>query len=287
MASTLKADMFVPEIATDVASAEFPNELALGFAGSPFVTVIPEDQLGDEGDTVKFPRYNALTDMGDLSEDVAMTPEKLNTAQDTATVVVGGKAVEITDWADLASRGDPSEEVGRQIAALAARWADKKIVTEAETSALSVDTNATFTWASFVDAIIGQWGDRAMSNVGGLVVHSKVMGDVMKLPEFIKSNELGSQGAIQTGFIGQIGTYPVYVSDRLTTIPAANGAGTPTEYVNLVLKRGAIGLKFQRQLLVEQDRDILKKSTVIAADVRAAFHLYFGVPSPVIKLQTQ
>lgn len=282
MAQTLKADVFVPEIATDVATAEFPNQLALGFGGSPFVTVIPEDTLGDEGDTVKFPRYNALSEMGDLSEGTAMVAEKMTTAQDTAVVVVGGKAVEITDWASLASRGDPSEEVGRQVATLAARWADKKIVAEAETSALDHTVAATFSWNAFVDAIITDWGDRAMSDVGGLVVHSKVMGDIMKLAEFTKADQLGQPGALTRGFIGNIGGYPVYVSDRLTVT-----AGAPNTYTNLILKRGAIGIKFQRQLLVEQDRDILMKSTVIAADIRAAFHLFYASPSPVIKLVTQ
>lgn len=283
MATTVKSGLFVPEVATEVASAEFPSKLALGVAGSPFVRPFPPvDAIGEEGDTVKFERYDALGDFAAMTEDVALTPEALTTSEDTASVQVAGKAVEITDFASLAARGDPSEEVGKQIAKLAARYVDSRLIVEAETTTLTSDLAGTATWAGFVDAIITNWGDKAMESVGGIVVHSKVMGDLMKLDEFKKADLLGQPGAVIRGFVGVMGSYPVYVSDRLTV-----NTGTPDTYDNLILKRGALGLKFQRQLLVETDRDILKKNDVIAADVRFAVHLFYGTPGPAIKWNTQ
>jgi len=283
MAATLKSDAFVPEVATEVATAEFPNKLVLGFPGSPFMRAFPpEAALGQEGDEVKFPRWNPLGEFEQLTEDVAMTPEKLSHSMDSSAVQVGGKAAEITDWADLAARGDINAEVGTQIATLASRYIDKRAVLEAETTELAYTASQTITWEVFVDAIITNWGDSAMEQVGGIVVHSKVMGDLMKLPEFKRADQLGQAGTIIRGFIGNLGTYPVYVSDRTTLT-----TGTPNTYTNLVLKQGAIGLKFQRTLLVETDRDILKKSDVIAADVRFAVHLFYANPLPALRLITQ
>lgn len=285
MASTLKADVFVPEVATEVATAEFPNRLALGFPGSAFVRPFPaEDELGQEGDEVKFPRWNPLGEFAALTEDVAMTPERLSHSMDSATVQVAGKAAEITDWADLASRGDISSEIGTQIATLAARYVDARLIIEAETTELSTTAAQTITWELFVDAIIDSsngWGDKAMEEVGGLVVHSKVMGDLMKLPEFKRADQLGQPGSVIRGFIGNLATFPVFVSDRLSS------SGSPANYTNLILKRGALGLKFQRQLLVETDRDVLKKSDVIAADVRFAVHLFYANPLPAIRFITR
>lgn len=282
MASTLKQDVFVPEVATAVATAEFPNRLALGFPGSPFVRPFPpEDSLGQEGDEVKFPRWNPLGEFTALTEDSAMTPERLNHSMDSAVVQVAGKAAEITDWADLASRGDISGEIGTQIATLAARYVDQRVIVEAETTELNKTAAQTITFELFVDAITDNWGDKAMEDVGGLVVHSAVMASLMKLPEFKRADQLGQPGSIVRGFIGNLATFPVFVSDRLTS------SGTPTDYTNMILKRGALGLKFQRQLLVETDRDILKKSDVIAADVRLAVHLFFADPLPAIRLITR
>lgn len=289
MATTLKSGVFVPEIATEVASAEFANQLALGYAGAPFASVLPPvDALGDEGDAVKFPRWTAMGEFSDLTEDVAMTPEALASATDTATVFAGGKAVEITDFAALASRGDPSAEVGRQVARLAARYVDTKLIAEAETTALTETVGGAFTWNAFVSAIITHWGDAAFENVGGLVVHSKVLGDIMKLSEYKDVNQVVVEGAAPGNqrLRGMIGGFPLYVSDRLTVTTDGGGSGIDT-YNNLVMKRGALGVMFQRELLVEADRDILKKNTVVAADVRAAVHLFYANPSPAIELVTQ
>jgi len=283
MVTTLKNDTFVPEVATMVATATFPNVLALGFAGSPFVRTLPAtDAIGDEGDLVKFPRYDPLGEFADMTEDVALVPEKLKSSLDQAVVQVGGKAVEVTDFAQLSARGDPSQEVGRQVPVLASRYVDTKLVDEGETTALETNVAQTITWEVFVDSIITNWGDKAMQMVGGLVVHSKVMGDLMKLPEFKRADQLGMPGTIITGFVGALGTYPVFVSDRLTLT-----VGTPNTHTNLVFKRGALGLMFQRTLLVERDRDVLKKNWVIAADVRLAVHLFFDNPLPAIRLITQ
>lgn len=283
MPATLKADLFVPEIATSVATAVFPNALALGFAGSPFVQVMPPvDNIGDEGDVIKFPRYDPLGEFDPMTENTALVPEKLKSSMDMAVIQVGGKAVEVTDFATLAARGDPSQEVGNQVPVLATRFIDKKFVDEAETTPLVFTANQTISWEVFVSAIIANWGDKAMQQVGGIVVHSKVMGDLMKLAEFKRADVLGQAGALITGYIGALGPFPVFVSDRLTTV-----AGPPVTYNNLVLKRGALGLLFQRGLLVERFRDILKKNWIIAADVRFAVHLFFDRPMPAIKLVTQ
>lgn len=283
MPATLLADMFVPEVATAVATATFPNVLALGFAGSPFVSVLPGvDSIGSEGDIIKFPRYDVLGDFAEMTEDTALVPEKLKTSMDMAVVQAGGKAAEITDFAALAARGDPSQEVGTQVPVLATRYIDRKLIDEAETTPLVSTANQTFTWEVFVNAIITYWGDKAMQMVGGIVVPSKVMGDIMKLTEFKRADQLGQAGSLITGFIGSLGSFPVYVSDRLTTT-----VGTPNTYSNLILKRGAIGLMFQRTLLVERFRDVLKKNWVISADVRFATHLFFDRPAPAIKLVTQ
>jgi len=287
MADTVKAGMFVPEIATGVATAEFANKLVL--AASPAVVPIPVNALGSEGDLVKFPRYNPLAEFDEISEGTPLTPEALRTAQDFAPVFQGGKAVEITDFASLAARGDPSTEVGMQIAELAARYVDNKLVLEAETTSLVKDitgeTLKTFNYDSFVDAILDKWGDKAFDNIGALVVHPVQLKAILKDPNFLKANETAQAQSPRIVGLRAMGLYlgyPLFVSGRITV-----NAGSPNTYDALILKAGALGLRFQRTLLVENDRDILAKSDVIAADVRAAVHLHFGNPLPAIKLRTQ
>lgn len=292
MAITSSDDLFIPEVATQVATAEFPDMLALGFAGTPFVRPFPPVNRMQKGSQIKFPRFDAMGEMESLAPGGSLTPEVLTTSMDLAAVEIFGKAVEIDDFADLEAEGDLSEEVGRQIAQLAARRVDSSLIIAAEVRGISyTDANAqTVTYEAFVDAMVNNWGDKAFAAVGGFVVHSKVAGDVMKLDEFKRADVLGMPGAAANGFndrpagaaIGMLAGVPVYVSDRLTVT-----SGSPNTYNNLILKRGALGLKFQRQLLVESDRDVLGKDTVISGDVRYAAHLLYGDPLPAIRYVSQ
>ena len=292
MAITSSDDLFVPEVATAVATAEFPDMLALGFPASPFVAPFPPVNRMSKGNMVKFPRYDTLSAFEELAPSGTLTPEVLTTSVDEAPVRVWGKAVEIDDFADLEADGDHSAEVGRQIARRGAEKVDDILIEVAETAGISETSfnSQTITYSTFVQAMVDNWGDKAWSMVGGLVVHSKVSGDMMELDEFKRADVLGMPGAAATGFnerapnaaIGALAGVPVYVSDRLTTT-----SGSPNTYSNLIFKRNAMGLKFQRTLLVESDRDVLGKDTVIAADVRFAVHLLFGDPLPAITYVTQ
>lgn len=284
MATTLKANMFVPEVATEVATAQFPTELAMRMAGSPFVRPFPASGTLREGDTVTFPRFDPMSAFAAMTEDVALTPQTLTTSTDTATVQHAGLAAEITDVADLASRGDPSTEVGMQMARRAAEYVDDALLTEAYTTALSSTPGATFAYSALVDALMTNWGDRAFMEVGGIIVHSKVAGDIMTAAEFAATDKApDNMSTAHNGMIGSIARIPLYVSDRINvdTVP------TPDEYDCLVVKRGGLGLQFQRELFIESDRDILKKNTVISADIFFAVHLYYGVPSPAITIAWQ
>lgn len=284
MPATQLDDVFDAEVATRTASAEFPEKLALGFPGAPMVRNLDPLIRGTKiGSRVKFPRWKPLGAMSAFEQGGTISTEKLEEEIDTAVVQAGAKGVEIEDWADLNSEGDGSAEAGRQFSELSARYVDSELVTEAGTAELSSTAGGTPTWSNFIDAIIDNWGDNALEQVGGIVVHSKVMGSLMKLTEFIRKEELGPEMGLNVrGFIGVLGTYPVFVSDRVNV-----NSGSPDTYDNLICKQGALGLKFQRMLLVETDRDVLAKSDILAADVRFAVHLLYGDPQPVIVWNTQ
>lgn len=280
MPDTQLDDVFDPEVASETAAAEFPNQLAVRFPGSPAVRAFPPLDEMDRGSQVKFPRWKPLGAMSDHTEGSSASTEELKTEMDYAVVQAGIKAVEIDDWAELAAGGDPSEEAGRQYAELSARYVDQKIIDELETTPLEEDLGAvTFSWDGFVDAITNQWGDSAYEEVGAIFVHSATMASLMKDDDFVRAGDRNlpdTMNPMVNGFVGVLGRYPVFVSDRLTN--------DGTDYTSLAVKAGSIGLKFQRQLLVERDRDVLKKSWVLSGDVRFAAHLMYGDPMPAIKI---
>ncbi|MGW6518549.1 phage major capsid protein [Streptomyces sp. NPDC054962] len=268
MAQTTSAAMIVPEVWGDMAQAQFIG--AVRVAGSAAVT---EDSTleGAPGDTVHFPKWGALGELDDLTETTAMTPVAMSTSDATATIREAGKAAEITDKAKLTSLGDPEAEARRQFGILAARKVDAALIAQAQADetaqgggtpyAFTTAAGATkLTWATGIVPAIGQFGDEwEPSDFAGLYINSAQLGDVFLDDQFVNASKLGNgASAAVTGSVGNIAGVPVFVTNRLAAKKF------------LLVKNGALGLLYKRRPLVESDRDILARSTVVTTTLHYA-----------------
>ena len=276
MTATTTSNVIIPEVLAAMIAAEIPGQLAL--AGSDAVTVL-DNLKGGPGNTIKIPRWGTIGDFTEVAEGNAMPVVNIAATAATATVKKFARGVEVTDEALLASYDDPLKEVARQFARYAARAADRELITAAETSTLLHTASGTITLNDIVDAI-GKWNDASV-NISGLVVHSKVYRDLIKLAEF-KTLTQKADSVIEKGVVGMVYGVPIRVSDAITTV-----AGSPNTYRNLLLKKGALGLWYQRNMNVETERDTIKRTTVITADSIFATAMFQDNPLPVVKLVTQ
>lgn len=276
MAVTTTSNVIIPEVLAAMISAEIPGQLAL--AGSDAVTVL-DNLKGGPGNTIKIPRWGTIGDFTEVAEGNAMPVVNIAATAATATVKKFARGVEVTDEALLASYDDPLKEVARQFARYAARAADRELITAAEASTLLHTASATITLNDIIDAI-GKWNDASV-NISGLVVHSKVYRDLIKLAEFKTLTQKADQ-VIEKGVVGMVYGVPIRVSDAITTV-----AGSPNTYRNLLLKKSALGLWYQRNMNVETERDTIKRTTVITADSIFATAMFQDNPLPVVKLVTQ
>ena len=276
MPVTTTSNVIIPEVLAAMIAAEIPGQLAL--AGSDAVTVL-DNLKGGPGNTIKIPRWGTIGDFTEVAEGIAMPVVNIAATAATATVKKFARGVEVTDEALLASYDDPLKEVARQFARYAARAADRELITAAETSTLQHEASGTITLNDIVDAI-GKWNDASV-NISGLVVHSKVYRDLIKLAEFKTLTQKADQ-VIEKGVVGMVYGVPIRVSDAITTV-----AGSPNTYRNLLLKKSALGLWYQRNMNVETERDTIKRTTVITADSIFATAMFQDNPLPVVKLVTQ
>ncbi|MFF0894734.1 phage head protein [Streptomyces sp. NPDC003278] len=267
MAQTTSAVVVVPEVWGDMAQAQFAG--AVRVAGS--AAVIEDNTLeGAPGDTIHFPKWGALGDLDDLSETTPMTPVAMSTKAATATIKEAGKAVEITDKAKLTALGDPEAEARRQFGILAARKVDAALIAQAQAdetaqgggTPFKVTTAAGATrlaWGTGIVPAIGAFGDEwEPSDFAGLWINSAQLGDVFLDDQFVNASKLGAESPVRTGQVGIVGGVPVFVTNRLA----------PGKF--LLMKRGALGLLYKRRPLVESDRDILARSTVVTTTMHYA-----------------
>jgi HK97 family phage major capsid protein len=273
MAYTAIADVIVPEVLADQISAKFPENLV--FANTGLVQTDPNFPLGTPGTSFKIPFWKRIGTFGALTEGTAMTPKKVTAAAEYAVVQRAGDAYEVLDTSQLVSMADPMAEISTQIARRAAEYIDNALVAELEKTPNVYDNSAngagTMTADALMAAMIEKMGDQHQSFLGNgaVVMHSKVYGDLTKLG-LIQNVYQSGMDFLKTGIVPTIVGLPIFLSDRCTTAVVS----TVTQYNSYIVGPGALSLFYQRQVMVEFDRDILKSSDVVAATVHFAPHLY-------------
>ncbi len=269
MAETLSTNLVVPEVFSKIVEGEFlAKAKLLNFAK------VYNDLVGKPGDTIHFSKFGTLTEATELTEGTAMSTETLSATDSSAVIKEIGKAVEISDKAILSALGDPIGEAARQLGVVLALKVDTDIKTELEstTNVVDVSGSGTISYSAIVDAL-AKFGEN-YDDVLALVVHSKQAADLLKDSNFINAAAFG-QPVMVNGYaaIGKIAGIPVVISDRITKTPGNTTTGTPDTYTALLLRKNAVALAYKRQLQIEQDRDILKRTTVISGTMYYAVKL--------------
>jgi len=255
--------MIVPEVYGDMAQAEFLGQVKV--AGSS--AVLSDNTLaGQPGDTIHFPKWGTLADsaFATVAETDSLVIQQLSTADSTATIKEAGLAVEVTTRSRLVGLGDPLAEARRQFGILAARRVDSDLITEAQAdetangggtplSYTGITGEVALSWATLVKGFAKFGDDFNPGDFAGIFINSAQMVDLFNDPNYIDASKMGvGASVVKTGSLGLLGGINVFVSDRVAAKKV------------LLLKNQALGLLYKQRPIVEQDRDILKRSDVLA-----------------------
>lgn len=280
MTQTKASDLIVPEVWGDAIMVTVTGKAVL----LPLVDV-DDNLVGQPGDTVHFPKWNYIGDADDLTEGVAMTPVKMSMSDTFVSIKEAGKAIELTDTAVLTAIGQPNDQARVQLALSIARKIDKDIRTAAEyvhtnsgggdpiatTAPLSLSVNAPMSWAAYTAGIALLGDEYEPADIAGVVLSSSQHIQLLNDDKFISSESFGAGAVITRGMVGAVGSVAIYVSDRASVVADVDpGDGTVPGRKALIIKRGAISLKYKRRPIVEADRDILARTNLITTNVHYA-----------------
>ena len=273
MATTLSTDLYRPEVWRDLAQTAFKGRAIV--ATSPAV-VVDDSLVGEPGDTVNFPKWMNLSEMEDLAETDVLVPEKLRQSNSQATIKEAGKAAEWSDKAKLTGIGNIQDEAIRQFGVLAARKVDADLVAAATatiaggityadgtaavaSSPLTLTATGGLTWANIVKAGLLFGDEFDPGDFAGLYINSAASEQMLNDEKFIQAAQTsGGNSLISGGLLGTKNGLRIFQTNRL----AAGKA--------LLLKNNSLGLMYKRRPVVEQDRDILARTTVVATTMHYA-----------------
>jgi len=284
MSKTMYADVIKPEVMRPIVEAEFLYNIKV----SKFAKIY-NDLKGKPGDQITFPYWSTvLDDAVDLAETDTIVTQKLTQSSWQFPVIKEvGVGTEVTDKAILSGLGSWRTEAGRQLGLSIARKVDKDVIAEANTTTTVIDitaepTNNKMSYEVVVDALasFGEYLDEAEA----LLIHSHHLTQLLKDPNFVDLTKYG-QKVMVNGYkaIGMIAGVPVIISDTLP-VDGVNGY-----YTAFLFAKEPVGIAYKRDIMIESDRDILNRTTVITATMHYAVKLLpdlRGLPK-VVKIITK
>nr|DAT09459.1 MAG TPA: major capsid protein [Caudoviricetes sp.] len=266
--TTKTAQVINPEVMADMVSSKLPEMIK--FAPLAYVE---KELVGVPGDTLTVPKWTYSGDATDIEEGEAIPVDQIGTKKQTMTIKQTGKAVEITDKAALTAHGDIYTEAANQITLAIANKVDNDIITAAKTATQNI-TEAPISVAN-IDKALAIFNDEDDAKYVALVNPK----DAIKLradagQNWLRGSEIGAD-IIISGTFGEVAGVQIVRAKKVEEgkgyLVKISSTNTDTDDN---AKYGAFVINLKRDIEVEKDRDILKKTTVFSGDEYYGVYLY-------------
>ena len=266
--TTKLANMISPEVMADMVSAKLPK--LLKFTPLAYVETALE---GQPGSVLTVPAFEYAGDATDVAEGEAIPLDQLTTKKTTMTIKKAGKGYEITDEAVLSGLGDPIGQATYQLGLAIANKIDNDIVELAKTATQHVAEAPTT--LETIDKALQIFEDEEDVRYVA-VINPK---DAISLKanigkEWVKGSELGAEMVV-SGTFGEAGGVQIVRSKKVEQgkgflVQVSAKQTDPDDEA----KYGAFVINLKRNVAIETDRDIIKKTTVITGDEHYGVYLY-------------
>lgn len=275
MTQTKLAQMINPEVMADMVSAKLPKMIKF----TP-LAYVERALVGQPGNTITVPKWEYSGDAKDIAEGEAITPDQLTTDKSTMTIKKAGKGIELTDEAVLSGYGDPIGQATHQIALAIANKVDNDLVEEAKKATQFVAEAPTT--GDALDKALAVFADEEDARYVALINPEDAIAlrkETAK--EWVRGSEIGAN-IVVSGTFGEAHGVQIVRSKKVEKgkgfLVKVSAVDTDTDDV---AKYGAFVINLKRDVAIETDRDILKKTTVITGDEHYGVYLYD--PTRVVK----
>ena len=261
MAVTKLSNLVNPEVLGGLIQEKLTNNIVFSA-----VATINYDLVGVPGDTLRLPRFQYIGDASVVGEASAVSVATLQASSVSVKVKKYAKAVEISDEAILSGFGDCMGEAASQVALAIGSAIDNDLLVELQKidSSMTQYTSASTVLPSDTDILDGlELFGEDINGVKVAFVAPAVYTKMRKnTNQWIPASEVAAEIAVK-GIVGEYGGCQVIVSNKLKTSGDA-----------YVCKPGALAIILKRNVLIENDRDILHFTNVVVASLHGAAYLY-------------
>ena len=260
--ATMLANLIDPQVIADFLDTKYVDLMRF----APLAT-IDTTLVGRPGSTIQLPAYSYIGDATTVGEGTDIPIAQLTSAMTPVSIHKIGNGVQITDEAVLSGLGDPVGEAISQLALSIASGLDNELLNIltaiASPMVQAVTTPGTLDFDDIADAL--ELFGEDIDGIKVLLVSPKQYTGLRKSPDWLPASDIAADIAIK-GVVGEVQGCQVLVSNKLKEASNKENA--------FIVKPGALRVFAKRDTLVESDRDIVNKSTVLTADKHFAPYLY-------------
>lgn len=255
--ATFLKNVVVPQVLADMISAQLKD--AIRFA--PLATM-DYTLRGVPGDEITVPKWEYIGPAEEVGEGQPIPIAQLATKDFKMPIHKAGKGVEISDETALSGYGDPVGEGANQITLAITDRVEIDFIDCLATQSIQKITVPSLTVENLglATEIFDDEDDQPLVLLSTPKDASVLKKDANK--NWLSGTEVGAN-RIVTGVFGEIDGVQVARTRRL------NGKN-----VAFLVKPGALRFIAKRDVMVESDRDIIHKTTVITADQHYGVYLY-------------
>lgn len=252
--TTYTTDLFIPEVIGNEIQAKLTDLIKF----SPYAE-IDTTLVGVAGDEVTLPVYTYIGDAEDVEEGAAIPFSKLTQTTKKVKIKKAGRGTDITDESLLIAFGDPLGESIKQLALAIASKVDNDVILtlKAIGPKMTVDfSNKVINADSIADGLVKFGEEVEGTNI--MFIAPEQLATIRKSEDWIPASEMNAELRL-SGAVGQIFNTQFVISNKVKA--DANGV-----YENFLIRKGALKIYLKRDVVVETDRDIVHKTTLITAD---------------------
>ena len=259
----------VPEIFADATNAALDHSIRVGRVAFDATDLVSD--IREYGDEVHFPVIDRISDAEVMEDGSILTPSEVSMTDSTAKIKQVGKAVRVYDKHSTQVKGKLIDAMAEQIGEAMADAIDKDLIKEMDENAvykfqnLSVDRVSNYITYDDIEKGFDCFGDKADMNTVGIIINSRLRNSFLRMSEFAKVDftysNLANGRVTNDGVIGYWrGSIPVIMSD--------NGTYDESKKIfkTYIVKKNALGIIKQKDASIEEQRESLRKATLISAD---------------------
>ena len=266
MAVTVKANIIDPQVIADYIDKKLIDNIVF----APLADVMTNLE-GVPGSTLYLPAYSYIGAASTVAEgsDIAIT--NLSASMVSVAVHKIAKGTGFTDEAALSAFGSLEDESARQLTIAIADGVDKEMLTTLEgiAGAMTYSDSTASDIGALINGALELFGEDYEGEKVLLVDPTNAVA-IRNTKAWLPASEIAADRMVR-GAVGEIFGCQVIVSNRLKNKNEA-----------FIVKPGALKLILKRNAMVEYDRNIVNKTTLLTADEHFATYLYD--PNKAIKV---